>query len=198
MSGSVNLVSSGGGSVAIIPPNTASAYTLTAPASTGVIAQVLVGEVKAFITGTVPTGYLECDGASVNTTTYAGLYAIIGYTYGGSGASFTLPDFRGKFLRGWAHGSANDPDAASRTNRGDGTTGDHVGTLQGNQYVSHTHAPTIGRNGSSGGSNVVCVVTTTGVYVAPAYGDTGGIAIVASGGNETRPININVMYIIKY
>lgn len=188
MSGSVNLVSSGGGSVAIIPPNTASAYTLTAPASTGVIAQVLVGEVKAFITGTVPTGYLECDGASVSTTTYAGLYAIIGYTYGGSGASFTLPDFRGKFLRGWAHGSANDPDRAARTNRGDGTTGDYVGTNQVDGFKSHSH--TIPGDTSTAGN----FTWTAGDQVCYKSGAPTG----STGGNETRPININVMYIIKY
>ena len=193
MSGSVNLVSSGGGSVAIIPPNTASDYTLTAPASTGVIAQVLVGEVKAFITGTVPTGYLECDGASVSTTTYAGLYAIIGYTYGGSGASFTLPDFRGKFLRGWAHGSANDPDRAARTNRGDGTTGDYVGTNQVDGFKSHTHTTStdIYRTGTG----------STGLWTLTSTAGTPGVSQVsinASGGNESRPININVMYIIKY
>jgi microcystin-dependent protein len=56
----------------------------------------LVGEIKMWGTGTAPTGYLFCNGASVSTTTYASLFAVIGYTYGGSGASFTLPDFSGR------------------------------------------------------------------------------------------------------
>jgi microcystin-dependent protein len=34
-----------------------------------------------------------CNGASLSTTTYAGLFGVIGYNYGGAGASFTLPDF---------------------------------------------------------------------------------------------------------
>ena len=47
-------------------------------------------------TASAPSGYLLCDGSSVSTTTYAALFAVIGYTFGGSGASFTLPDYRGR------------------------------------------------------------------------------------------------------
>ena len=36
--------------------------------------------------------YFECDGSSKNTTTYANLFAAIGYTFGGSGANFNLPN----------------------------------------------------------------------------------------------------------
>jgi len=35
--------------------------------------------------------YLLCNGASLNTTTYARLFSLIGYKYGGSGANFNLP-----------------------------------------------------------------------------------------------------------
>jgi len=56
----------------------------------------LVGEIKMWGTASAPTGYLLCDGSSVSTTTYAALFAVIGYTFGGSGASFTLPDYRGR------------------------------------------------------------------------------------------------------
>jgi microcystin-dependent protein len=44
----------------------------------------------------IPSGFLECNGASVSTSTYASLFAVIGYTYGGSGASFNLPDLQDK------------------------------------------------------------------------------------------------------
>jgi len=56
----------------------------------------LVGEIKMWSTASAPTGYLLCDGSSVSTTIYAALFAVIGYTFGGSGASFTLPDYRGR------------------------------------------------------------------------------------------------------
>ena len=44
----------------------------------------------------VPTGFLECNGANVSRSTYAALFAIVGTTYGaGDGAStFGLPDLK--------------------------------------------------------------------------------------------------------
>jgi len=45
-------------------------------------------------TASIPTGYLECDGAAVSRSTYSALFAIIGTTYGaGDGAStFNVPN----------------------------------------------------------------------------------------------------------
>lgn len=40
---------------------------------------------------TVPDGWLSADGSSKDKTTYLALFNVIGYTYGGSGANFTLP-----------------------------------------------------------------------------------------------------------
>lgn len=39
-------------------------------------------------------------GQSLNTTTYATLFNLIGYTYGGSGSYFQLPDVRGRVVAG--------------------------------------------------------------------------------------------------
>lgn len=44
--------------------------------------------------------YLYCNGASVAVASYPQLFARIGYTFGGSGAFFNIPDGRGAFLRG--------------------------------------------------------------------------------------------------
>lgn len=43
-----------------------------------------------------PTGYVLENGASYSTATYPALFAVIGYTYGGAGASFNVPDSRGR------------------------------------------------------------------------------------------------------
>jgi microcystin-dependent protein len=64
------------------------------------------GSVNYFANATVPNGYLECNGQSVSTTTYAELFAAIGYLYGGAGASFNVPDLRGEFVRGASNGRA--------------------------------------------------------------------------------------------
>ena len=55
---------------------------------------VNTGLIIPWTTASVPSGFLECDGASVSTSTYAALFAVIGYTYGGSGANFNLPDLK--------------------------------------------------------------------------------------------------------
>lgn len=95
----------------------------------------------AFPATTIPSGYLECDGSAVSRTAYADLFAIIGTSYGvGDGSTtFNLPDYRGEFLRGFDNGANNDPDAATRTDRGDGTTGNNIGTKQTFSNASHLH-----------------------------------------------------------
>jgi microcystin-dependent protein len=54
------------------------------------------GVISQFAGSTAPTGYLLCTGQSVSTTTFADLFAVIGYTYGGSGSSFTIPNLQGR------------------------------------------------------------------------------------------------------
>ena len=43
----------------------------------------IVGMIAAFGTATLPDGWLECNGAAVSRTTYAGLFASIGVSFGG-------------------------------------------------------------------------------------------------------------------
>jgi hypothetical protein len=144
---------------------------------------------------TPPDGYLECDGASVARSAYPDLFAAIGTSYGSADEeSFDLPDFRGEFLRGWSHGSGGDPNAGGRSDRGDGTVGDQVGTRQGHELQSHGH--NMGRwvGGSPGYQ-----------YPFPDPGqnnallDDGGphANVQPTGGSETRPRNVNVMWLIK-
>ena len=60
------------------------------------------GEVKPFAGGTVPKGYLLCFGQAISRTAYAGLFAVLGTTYGaGDGSTtFNLPDLRGLVVAG--------------------------------------------------------------------------------------------------
>ena len=48
---------------------------------------------------TEKTGWLLCDGASYSTTDYPELFAVIGYTFGGSEDNFNVPNYKGKFLQ---------------------------------------------------------------------------------------------------
>ena len=60
-----------------------------------------IGSVAMFAGATAPVNWVICDGSSLATTgTYAGLFGIIGYTYGGSGANFNLPNLVQNFPLG--------------------------------------------------------------------------------------------------
>ena len=52
----------------------------------------ITGEVKSFAGSSIPSGWLTCNGATFSTSTYAGLFSVIGYTYGGSGSSPKVPN----------------------------------------------------------------------------------------------------------
>ena len=63
---------------------------------------VPVGSLVPFAGKSIPNGYLLCNGAAVSRTTYSALFAVIGTTYGAGDGSktFTLPDFRNRFIEG--------------------------------------------------------------------------------------------------
>jgi len=60
------------------------------------------GTILTWAGTTVPLGFLWCNGQTVSRTTYSGLFAVIGTTYGaGDGsATFNLPDTRGRTIVG--------------------------------------------------------------------------------------------------
>lgn len=153
--------------------------------------EVPFGAEMLWPTETPPTGWLEEDGASLVRATYPDLFAEIGTMYGAAdGTHFNLPDARGKFPRIWAHGQATDPDRATRTApTATGATiaaGDHVGTNQGHELLSHLHAVIAAYTSTLAGTGN-SVATFTGA----------NINSTATGGNETRPINTYRMMIIK-
>jgi len=213
----------------------------------------MVGAVVAFASPTAPTGWLECRGQTVSRTTYARLYSHIGNYYGaGNGTTtFTLPDLRGEFVRGWDNGRGADPGRGMATYQGGqneshthtGTTnggGAHTHTASSASAGAHTHtvsgtAATAGdhnhvvntywdenqdETGFAGGGGAVVgkrpvdnagahTHTVSGTAASAgahthtitvnAVGDhTHTFTTGASGGNETRPRNIALLYCIKF
>jgi microcystin-dependent protein len=156
---------------------------------------VPVGTILPFAGASAPSGYLLCDGSTPNRITFSALFTAIGiaYGYGNQTTTFNIPDLRGRFLRGVTGASANDPDAASRTamNTG-GNTGNNVGSVQGHQFASHNHTVNNGPFtfwGSPG----------TGIQANSGQEASARTPTLANnGGNETRPLNAYVNYIIKY
>ena len=66
------------------------------------LSAVPTGTILPFAGKTVPSGFLSCNKANVSRTTYAKLFSVIGTTYGsGDGSTtFTLPDYRNRFVMG--------------------------------------------------------------------------------------------------
>jgi microcystin-dependent protein len=77
----------------------ATKYNFSGASLTG-IEGVNTGIVVPWGSASIPSGFLLCDGTSYSTTTYAALFAVIAYTYGGSGASFLVPDLRDRTIVG--------------------------------------------------------------------------------------------------
>ena len=105
---------------------------------------VNTGIVVPWGSASIPSGFLLCDGQSVSTSTYAALFAVIAYTYGGSGANFNVPDLRDRTVVGVS--SANSKALAQGIGANTVTpTGNIAGstgatTLTTNQIASHTHS----------------------------------------------------------
>ena len=122
----------------------------------------------------LPPGRLNCDGSSLLVASYPRLFAAIGYTWGGSGANFNLPNFQEFF-----------PMGADSTYP--------LGTVGGSAHalLSHTHTYTetniTGGTGGAGG-NPSLPVQAVGVA-------TGGPSI-ATTATSLPPFNA-VNFIIK-
>lgn len=125
---------------------------------------------------TAPTGWLKCNGQAVSRATYADLFTAVGTAWGnGDGVTtFNVPDFRGEFARGFDDARGIDPGRAFASHQMD-------------ELKAHTHSyqqfETIANgerdNNAQAGLNLNAAVT----------GSTGG--------SETRPRNLAVLYIIK-
>ncbi|KPA99320.1 phage tail protein [Pseudomonas asplenii] len=141
-------------------------------------ASVPIGSMLSFPRGVVPPGYLEADGSLQSSASYPDLAAYLGSTFnrGDEPAGyFRLPESRGEFLRGWDHGRGVD-------------SGRTIGSWQNFDIQSHDHTQNgvnnLPSNQGSGGLN------------AFARG-VSGVATDKTGGAETRPRNIAVMWCIK-
>jgi microcystin-dependent protein len=136
-----------------------------------------IGCIMMMAQQTTLTGWLVCNGTSLSTTgTYASLFAIIGYTYGGSGSLFKVPDFRGAFLRGFSS-----PGTARNLSYASGAFGQY----QESQIGSHAHSISTSNNG----------VNTN---IGTAYVPTSVTNLTIDTQTETRPYNYCVEYYIKY
>lgn len=165
----------------VVPTPSASGHATTKTYVDDLIASVIAaltfpaGAVMSFARYTAPSGWLVCDGSAVSRATYASLWLAIGTNFGvGDGSTtFNLPDLRGEFVRGWDFGRGVD-------------SGRVFGTFQWDEFRSHSHQISQGSNFASG------------AFVQPnSNGPSGTVSTGWTGGGETRPRNIALLYCIK-
>ncbi|UXS05227.1 tail fiber protein [Agrobacterium tumefaciens] len=152
------------------------------------------GSITIWATETAPAGWLICNGAAVSRTTYAGLFAVLGGYYGtGDGSTtFNIPDLRGLFVRGKDNGRGLDP------NRTLGSYQDSDNKWHGHGVNDPGHSHGGVQNGQASTGRSTAIDQPPAVYsFGSTWGATTGISIQGSGGNESRPRNIAMNYIIK-
>lgn len=167
------------------------------------------GTIVAFAGDNVPIGWLLCDGAYKNSTTFPLLFKAISTNWGtgdltlGGTNDFGLPDLRGLFLRGVNGSRADsyaDPDVPQRAvATGDSSRANAVGSLQPDVFAKHSHKWFTSSAASYGGNSQMAVNGGSGATWFEYDTDRNASGPVPQpGGNETRPKNAYVNYIIKY
>lgn len=157
--------------------------------------QVIAPGVCAHTAATsAPPGWLIRNGATLSTTTYAALFAQLGYTYGGSGSSFALPNALNTVDLGGGAGSSYPL----------GSTGGAASvSLSSSQLPTHTHGVNEGaghyHNAPPNNNFAVEAVSTIGFtnvgavnsqnisYSARTGTNTTGITIANAG--SSSPVN---------
>lgn len=133
---------------------------------------------------------LLCNGGSVLDEDYPDILTAWGGKIFGNvdDTHFNLPALCGYFPRFWDNSAGIDPDASSRTDRGDGTTGDAVGTKELDGFKAHRHPVDGGGYLGFYSGSTVSLNTMSGASVGSYLHWGDGVA--SSGGTETRPKNI--------
>jgi microcystin-dependent protein len=106
--------------------------TVTLPATTNGL--LPSGAITQFAGAAAPAGYLLCTGQSVSTTTFASLFSAIGYTYGGSGGFFNVPNLQNRVPVGKGTGTFATLNS---------TGGSETHTLTVAEMPSHNHSTSI-------------------------------------------------------
>ena len=173
------ILSIGQGTITINGNNNTISGISSVTDATGSYLSIPPGTVISVAASVAPAGYLKANGAEISRATYSALFGCIGTTFGAgtAGTTFSIPDLRGEFIRGWDDSRSAD-------------TGRTFGSSQADDIKSHTHQ----LNGvylmnSSAAAGNSGARTNDGGQAAYTYG---------TGGTETRPRNIALLHCIKY
>ncbi len=162
-----------------------------------------VGDTKTSAVALDHLGWLKCDGRALNVEDFYMLFRVIGYSFGGSGTTFNLPNTGGRipgFVGTGVDSNANTLTVALGTLAGEYQhrltiaempTHDHTGTTSENgshthtiNDSGHTHSYTV-PSGQTAGFTGDTVADETNPNPATTGSSTTGITI-NSNGNHTH------------
>lgn len=140
-----------------------------------------LGEIRLFPYAWAPQDWHLCDGSLLNIQQYAGLYSLLGITYGGDGkTTFGLPDLRGRTIVSQAW---NPPNPDYVRGKAGGVEGVAL-TLQ--QIPPHTHSVNAI---DSNGNNTLPAGNLIATPVKAGKGMTSVPALFAAMGSAPIPLN---------
>ena len=145
------------------------------------------GMISIHAGATSPTGWLLCDGTSYASASYTTLFNVIGYTFGGSGANFNVPNLKGKIVVGIdAAQTAFD----TRGETGGSMTHQHASSNSGNTSVAHNHTiPALSGSTNDAGAhnhNVNAHSHNTNTDGDHDHGFTGSVSTSTNGVSQSR------------
>lgn len=148
-----------------------------------------VGTISLWVAGTPPDDWVEMRGQSTNS--YPELKALIGST---------IPDMRGQFARGWDNGRGIDSGRSLGSHQSDSLDGSSL-TFVGDALPGHSHSVTMHLSNGTNSSSELAYSHTPDHGRGTAYSNSVSAGTptgrIYGGGNETRPENTALMYIIK-
>lgn len=158
---------------------------------------VPAGTVVDFAGATVPTGWLICAGQALSRVDFPDLFAALGTTYGApSGATFNLPDTRGRVVAGRDVDSGGF--AGRLTTPNSQTLGASGGTqtvtLTTGQMPTHTHEVTGSTNSAGAHTHSYSRpnnVSSVGGGGTPVYSAGDVVSNTGSGGDHSHTISVS-------
>jgi microcystin-dependent protein len=143
-----------------------------------------VGTIKQWAGATAPTGWLFCEGQTVAAATYPQLFNVCGYTYGGSGSSFMLPDMRDRAIYG-VSGSR-----ARGAKFGSGTASLAIANMPTHSHGGGTHNTNLDHNHGGSTTNVGSHSHSLGTLEVFNTTIGGGAQRYTSGGGSATAVNL--------